>query len=472
MSRTKKSIRKELENIDDLPFDTSTQIQLHKELFWEGTSSTRILYSTTDHIDFRLVEWGKVSEPFVLTLYNSSSERMKVKWIIDKDTKSSSSNKIKSVTLSNFNKIQKKSNLVIPPSMQSNNFYVVPEEFTINKKSSAEFKVYFKPIKPESYFFTTITCLGTLLTNYDNVNAGNVEKNKLGDTKQGFNISKNQKVSQETQTLSSYQSNLLKSLQTSEKAFELFDPPIPLKISAVGHSFPPQTQISIPMSEIHPSDKLQFHPTSLNQSIYECFSIKNNSDTPLYFKCMTDISNVFRIHPKCGLVSPKSKNLVCVEFCPKEEISYEFGLNIIFNHDSRNMKKLVLSGLCVSPYLRIEEGDTIYFPPSYIGINTKKILTLVNISPIRVNVQVNVITNLKASVVVEPGNYFDLESNQIKKIDIYLKLLELGEVISKIVFVVNRIYDPVGENIGIYNPGSHMLKQTEMFDRRTYEKST
>ena len=465
MSKSRKGFDKKALSLDEAPFESTTQTQLHKELFWETTSSTRILYCNTDLIDFRFVDNGKTSEPFMISIYNSANEKIKVKWIIEKANNTIITKSLKSVHASM--KFQSQKNTQINPlansvavTSQHSCFIVVPEEFTINKKSFAEFKVFFRPNKTESYFYNQLVCLGSLQTNYDNINKK--------DDKKAFNISQSQKINMDT--MSSYQSNLLKSLQSNEVPFEIFDPPIPLRISAVGYSFPPTTQISIPMADIFPSERLFFQPSSLNQSFYQSLTITNKSDTPLYYKFISDVSNVFRVHPKSGLIAPKSFNLICVEFCPSEERNYEFALNVIFNHDTKNMKRVILIGNCVHPLVKIEEGDNIYFPPSFLGINTRKSITIINMSPIRVNVQVLLQMNPKATVLVEPS-YFDLEANQIRKIDLNVKFLELGDIISKVDFLVNRVYDPHGENIGVYNPGSQLLRQFEKFDKRSYQKS-
>ncbi len=55
-------------NFDKTPIESITQTQLHKELIWEDTNSTRIIYCNTELIDFRLVENGKTSELFMISV--------------------------------------------------------------------------------------------------------------------------------------------------------------------------------------------------------------------------------------------------------------------------------------------------------------------------------------------------------------------------------------------------------------------
>ena len=49
---------------------------------------------------------------------------------------------------------------------------------------------------------------------------------------------------------------------------EEIEPPITLYLSMVGHSFPPGTQVFMPMFEFSPKKEIFFPPTSLNQSLY------------------------------------------------------------------------------------------------------------------------------------------------------------------------------------------------------------
>lgn len=151
--------------------DETNQLQLHKELFWENTSNTRIIHSNTELLDFRFVENGRVSEPNIVTIYNTSNEKVKLKWQLNKPpVNKNSNNLIKDEA--NAKEIKDKS------SSSSNNFnfndviIITPEEAIINRNSSAEFRIYFKPNKPEFYYFAVLNCTGTF-----------VEKEKKDDNK-------------------------------------------------------------------------------------------------------------------------------------------------------------------------------------------------------------------------------------------------------------------------------------------------
>lgn len=299
------------------------------------------------------------------------------------------------------------------------------------------------------------------------------------DTSKSFDLTKNNLTSQKTISSLGHRTNLLKSISKNDKSFEYFDPPFPLKISVVGHSFPPNTQIFMPMMELIPQKEIIFPPVSLFQSSYQTLMIKNNSDTPLYYKFMNDVSSVFRVYPKNGIVKSKNFNLILIEFCPSDVKPYFYPLKIIFNHDSMNMHTILLNGACYDPAIEVEGiNEEIFFPPSFIGISTSKSVNIINKSPIKVNVQLTSINanNPNGIINVEP-NYFEMEANQIRKVDIFLCPLKIGDVDSKIEIKVGRIYDPTNELFGIYNPGFSNSKATNVSslvnprnDKRTFKK--
>ena len=185
---------------------------------------------------------------------------------------------------------------------------------------------------------------------------------------------------------------------------------------------------------------------------------------------MNDISSVFRIFPKNGIVKAKNFNLILIEFCPIEIKSYIFPLKIVFNHDSLNMNSILLNGLCCDPLIEVEGiHEEICFPPSFIGISTSKSINIINKSPIKVNVQISSVNIGNGIVNLEPS-YFEMEANQIRKIEVYLCPLKIGDVESKVEINVGRIYDPINELFGIYNPGFTAGKVNQKSDKRLFKK--
>ena len=133
---------------------------MHKELFWENTSNTRILHTNCELLDFRFVENGKISEPNIITIYNTSNEKIKLKWQLNKaPVDNNANNLIKDVNVKEIKDRNSSNN-----SYNINDVLIInPEEAIINRNSSTEFKIYFKPNKPEFYFFAVLNCIGTFV---------------------------------------------------------------------------------------------------------------------------------------------------------------------------------------------------------------------------------------------------------------------------------------------------------------------
>ena len=251
------------------------------------------------------------------------------------------------------------------------------------------------------------------------------------------------------------------------------DPPFTLNIAMVGHSFPPGTQIFMPMYDLNPKKEIYFPPTSINQSLYQTLKIENKNDTPLFYKIIQDPTNVFRVHNKNGLIPSKSFHLICIEFSPKEATVYRFPLRIIFNHDSESSKTLILNGLCTDPVIDIEGvKNEMYFAPTYVGIKKKKIIKIKNLSPITILVKIKIDTMVNGLLEVEE-NEFEMGTNLIKNVAFYMTPEKNDEVKAHVSITAERIYNPKEENIGIFRPKILDNKESDNmndFDKRIFTK--
>ena len=461
---------------------SNQQPQLHKEMFWEAFSNTRLISFNTDLIDFNFVHSGTVSEPQILTVNNNSNEDMKVKFIYDKPV--------------NLNNLIKSLNIF---NSENTIFFTIPEEKIIPANSSAEFKVYFKPKKSEAYYFSALPCQASFISSKEKTNATIeitkklIKTKKIKNRQQLSDINKEQLsefgkeiVNQSVALNPNTQRNKLNLLMTTNKSMELnklnksnnlsninicsdyFDPPISLNISLVGHSFPPGTQIFMPMYELSPKKEMFFPPTSINQSLYQTIKIENKNDTPLFYNIIQDPINVFRVHNKYGLIPSNSFHLICVEFSPKETTVYRFPLRIIFNHDSQNTKTIILNGLCTDPVIDIEGVKSeMYFAPTYVGIKTKKTVKIKNLSPINILVKINIDKMVNGLIEVEENN-FEMDTNLVKNINFSMTPNKTEEISAHVTITAERVYNPQVENIGIFEPNSQ--KEKKDFDKRIFTK--
>ena len=71
------------------------------------------------------------------------------------------------------------------------------------------------------------------------------------------------------------------------------------------------------MIKFSPSNKVIFKAAAIGESVYQTIQIVNTSDTPVYYKILTDPTKTFRVFPQIGLIEGKSFSLVCFEFSPK-----------------------------------------------------------------------------------------------------------------------------------------------------------
>ena len=515
--------------------NNNLQLQLQKEILWETTSETRIISFSQEHLDFNFVNCGETSNPASLTVNNNTNNKINIKWILERPI--IISNLIKTVNL-----FQNEDSI----------FIIQPEEVIINPHSNYDFKIYFKPNKPEFYFYNDIPCFATVIEDGNNFNnfqiVKNGKKNNFNQTTMGFNalnhekekkdmelnqpnlpsnkmgattinfksngskknnqlkplpfkgtsnpyqtqynnqkrpsnknnnnlISNNPKTQMNFRTkkvkrfaLFSQDSSLKKTKSSLYSDVTYFNPPFCTYLSVVGHSFPPGNQLYIPMYDFVPKNEIYFPCTSINQPQYQIFKIKNRSDTPLFYAISPDPSNIFRIARKYGLIPANQFHLILIEFCPNETTTYRYPLRIILNHDNSSVKNIILNGFCVDPVIEIEGiKEEIYFPPSFIGITTKKKLTIINRSPIKIKVEINVDKNEDGKVEISPS-YIEMESNLIMDIIVSFTPIKPVNFKSKITFKVERIYDEQKDLVGIYSPSSLLSEYKLEKNGRLYTK--
>ena len=104
-------------------------------------------------------------------------------------------------------------------------------------------------------------------------------------------------------------------------------------------------------------------------------------------------------------------------------------------------------------------------------MKAKKSVTLKNLSPIKISVEINISPCENGVIDVNP-KYLEMETNQIKTFDIFLTPSQNKEIISKLTIQAERLYDPQNENYGIFNPkvtdSENNENQKTIFDRRPY----
>ena len=506
------------------------QLQLQKEILWETTSDTRIANFSHEHIDFHYVGNGDTSSPFMLTVSNNCNVKINIKWILERPI--IISNLIKTVNLFQNNDsifiIQPEEIIINPHSSFDFKVYFKPNrhEFYFYNDIPCFATIVeddnfnnFQITKNQDIYNQTAIGFHTL--DYEkekkemNLDRENIQNDKMRNTAFNFksngiqknnqlkplpfrgstnpsqttysNMNDKRKNSQNkinskniTKTAINFHSKKLKKLNLfndnkkikSQIPTDLtyFNPPFCTYLSVVGHSFPPGNQLYIPMFDFVPKKEIFFPSTSVNQPQYQIFKIKNRSDTPLFYAFSPDPNQVFRVARKYGLIPANQFHLILIEFCPKETTTYRYPLRVTLNHDVSNVKNIILNGFCVDPVIEVEGiKEEIYFPPSFIGITTQKKLTIINRSPIKVHVNIDIIKNEDCNIELTPSS-FDMESNLIMNIIASFTPLKPIEFKTKIIFRVERIYDEQKDLLGIYNPRSLIPEMKFEKNGREYSK--
>ena len=504
------------------------QLQLQKELLWETTSETRIISFSQEHIDFNYVGIGETSSPFILSLNNNTNMKINIKWILERPIIISNLIKTVNLFQNDNSIfiIQPEEIIINPHSSYDFKVYFKPnrQEYYFYNDIPCLATVIendnfnnFQIIKNgKNTFNQTSIGFNSQKNNTNNnlidLNRPSVFSNKMGSTAINFKSNGSKKNNQlkplnfkgssnpsqtsynvkktsnknnnnynvnSTKTAMNFRSkkslkinlgfnqdsNFKKTKNSFLSDIPYFNPPFCTYLSVVGHSFPPGNQVYIPMFDFIPKNEIYFPCTSINQPQYQIFKIKNRSDTPLFYSINQLPSDVFRVARKYGLIPANQFHLILIEFCPKETTTYRYPLRITLNHDSTSVKNIILNGFCVDPVIEIEGiKEEIYFPPSFIGITTKKKLTIINRSPIKVKVDINVEKNEDGEVQITP-NEFEMESNLIMDIIVSFTPLKSIDFKTKLKFKVERIYDEQKDLIGIYSPSSLLSSEFKLGEK-------
>jgi hypothetical protein len=116
------------------------------------------------------------------------------------------------------------------------------------------------------------------------------------------------------QTLEAFCS--FKSMRTfrlvTEESFAL---PWCLSLSACGHTFAPGGEHFIPKSLLS-HRRLTFPACHAGDAAYQTVSLKNDGDTPMLFSVTQDASGVFTVLPRQGVVPRGASVLLAVRFAP------------------------------------------------------------------------------------------------------------------------------------------------------------
>jgi hypothetical protein len=114
-------------------------------------------------------------------------------------------------------------------------------------------------------------------------------------------------------------------------------PPINGSLFCVGHSFSENCQPFIPIMSVQPSNKVNFKPCAVGDSVYQTVEFVNQTDTPSFFKFNIELDPQVKVFPQTGVVEAKSFCIIVLEFTPVKDGYFHKVLNVSLNHSQSNL---------------------------------------------------------------------------------------------------------------------------------------
>ncbi|KAL4426641.1 hypothetical protein ABPG74_018719 [Tetrahymena malaccensis] len=399
------------------PILNPNQVVLHKEMFLPANSDCKLIQLNEDIIDFGFQEGMMESGAKQIELVNKLQCKITVFWTI-----------------------QQKENVngeLYPV------FMVRPETASMKPNTTKIFEVTFRPVKNSQYYFQY---LQFFVFKY----SSKITQKMIED------IQKNQSKT----FTGSFRDNLKLSNTLVSKKTSTMDligdetvPPYSGSLRCVGHSFGINSQPFIPILEFSPSNKIYFSACSLEDSIYQTVEIKNNSDTPTYFKFLPDPSKTYRVYPNAGMVEGKSFFIVTIEFRPTEYKAYNNVLTCSLNNNSSTTLNLYTHGYCSKPKLHLQNEGKVYFPPSFTGVYSRQKVKVENLSRVTLEYEIKVPEKYSEELYLEPVNG-KIQPNEHIFLDCSFIPYKKKSYKIKVPLVVKEIMDYSQNLIGYHLPGS------------------
>lgn len=391
---------------NDASYEESNQIALHKEMM--QSLQHQFLAFSEELFDFAFCPAGKVSEARTLTITNITDYEWTVFWLLPG------------------------TNLPDDPEFC---FDVQPVNLVLSPGQSSDFKVFFKPCEPATYYFSKIKVQAFLKT------AEVVEgADALGRVETSLSVSLTGGLGKK-----------------STRVVNTVVPPVTLEFPAVGHSFPTNSQPFIPIINTN-RNKILFPPCAPGDSVYQSVQVNNLGDTPCYYRILPDPAQAFRIYPSTGFIPGKTSMVLTLEFNPKAPMIYQYPIQCLLNHATSGGLSLNLIGLCCEPSLYLENNANMYYPPLFTGVTSKQSIAIVNSSQVPVDYLINVPTKYARELAVEPS-IGSLHPHERINIEMSFTPLMEKEYRFNIPIKVTRVIDTMQDAnfIGYFRPGSGKL---------------
>ena len=234
-------------------------------------------------------------------------------------------------------------------------FKIFPEASDIKPRSTAQFRIQFRPPRDSSYFVANLDCFAFV------------------KSQRNFRLVTNDKVMA----------------------------PWCVQLRTSGHTFVGGVEEFLPKATF-PSNKITFPPCHVGETMFLTTKLTNTGDTPVKFDLQGLASKeIFQIKPHKGVVPSGESQIIGLRFHAKEAAKYTETIICTLNNSTAAAIELSLTGTGYVPKL-IMDGMK-YFKPTCVGASSKRELKIVNPSRIPVVFDWSVPERLAGNVIIQPA---------------------------------------------------------------------
>jgi hypothetical protein len=162
-----------------------------------------------------------------------------------------------------------------------------------------------------------------------------------------------------------------------------FSIPYCFSVSVTGHSYgettpaPPQVSFS--------AESLVFPVGVVNSPVFETLTLTNKGDTSVKFEFHVPDVATWSVLPKHGILPPHSEQFLVFQVTPDSTGPYSHIAQCFLNNSHDPSKIIHLTGCAERPSLLFEDGSTLYFPPTSVGLSSTVPYLLQNASALYIN---------------------------------------------------------------------------------------
>ncbi|XP_022101804.1 cilia- and flagella-associated protein 65-like isoform X2 [Acanthaster planci] len=182
---------------------------------------------------------------------------------------------------------------------------------------------------------------------------------------------------------------------------ETFCPPWCLTVSAVGHTFQPNSETFLPKLTLD-AQKVVFPAVYSGDSFYKTILMTNNGSTPIHYMLPKGPSSTFQVKPTKGLLRDKYQLLVVKTTPQQENMQQRHQLQFQLNDDSKHNRTIELLGSSGQPNILLDSEGVLFLKPTCIGTSSQHSYVIRNVSRIPLQFTWKCSQEEEALISVEP----------------------------------------------------------------------